>query len=194
MNPLIRTLAGFALGSFAGRLLNLLGRFHTSPSGIHKRASRRTFTRNAALGATGIVVAEIAAGFGVFFWPNKTGAFGSDITVAASEVPEVEGVPYRSGPGKFFVVHAEDGLVALYTKCPHLGCTVPYLRGADPPFQCPCHGSHYNYVGERVAGPAPRPMDWMPIVVDDSGNLTVNTGDIRQRQEFQPEQATPYTV
>ncbi|HEV2107502.1 MAG TPA: Rieske 2Fe-2S domain-containing protein [Thermomicrobiales bacterium] len=194
MKPLFRTVAGLALGSFATRLIALLGRFHSSPNGVHRRTSRRTFTRNAALGAVGIVTAEIAAGFAVFFWPNKTGAFGSEIAVAADQIPEVGGVPFRHAPGKFFVVHAEEGLLAMYTKCPHLGCTVPYLQGADPPFQCPCHGSHYNYVGERVAGPAPRPMDWMPISIDETGTVFVNTGDIRQREEFDPSQATPIQV
>jgi cytochrome b6-f complex iron-sulfur subunit len=194
MTPLIRTIAGFALGGIAGRLIAALGRFHTSPHGVRKRTSRRTFTRNAALGSVGIVLAEIGAGFAVFFWPNKTGAFGSTIAVDPADLPEVGGVPYRHAPGKFFVVHAEEGLLALYTKCPHLGCTVPYLRGADPPFQCPCHGSHYNYVGERVAGPAPRPMDWMPITVDESGTVFVNTGDIRQREEFEPDQAVQVQI
>ena len=72
-------------------------------------------------------------------------AFGSQLTVAAADVPPVGGPPFRNIQGKFFLVHNEDGLLALYTKCPHLGCTVPgWDRRQRPAFQCPCHGSMYT--------------------------------------------------
>jgi cytochrome b6-f complex iron-sulfur subunit len=195
MVPLLRTLSGLLLGGLGARLLGLLGRFHVSPNGRPKKLSRRGFTRNAALAASGVVAAEIGAGFLWFYWPNKTGAFGSDITVQASEIPaEVGAPPLRNTPGKFWMVRNEDGLLALYTKCPHLGCTVPYIAEGDPPFQCPCHGSHYDYNGVNVAGPAPRPMDYMPITVDDAGNAVVATGSIETRSGYSPEQATPYNA
>ena len=65
------------------------------------------------------------------------------------------------------------GIVALYQKCPHLGCRVPWC-GSSQWFECPCHGSKYNRVGEKVGGPAPRGMDRFPIVVSDD-KLTINT-------------------
>ena len=40
------------------------------------------------------------------------------------------------------------GLVALYQKCPHLGCRVPECQTSQW-FECPCHGSQYNRVGEK---------------------------------------------
>ena len=52
----------------------------------------------------------------------------------------------------------EPGLIALYQKCPHLGCRVPECKSSQW-FECPCHGSQYNRVGEKKAGPAPRGMD-----------------------------------
>ncbi len=192
MAPLFRTLAGIILGGMGARLLALLGRFHSSPHDARKKTSRRLFTRNAALGAAGVVLAELGAGFVVFFWPNRTGAFGSEITVPADQVPAVGDPPFRNAAGKFFLIHSEDGLMALYTKCPHLGCSVPYLANADPPFQCPCHGSHYNYVGERVAGPAPRPMDYMALSTDAEGNVIVDTGAISQRGAYAPDQTMTY--
>jgi len=191
MVPLLRTLSGILLGGLGARLVGLLGRFHVAPEGRPRKLSRRGFTRNAALAASGVVLAEVGAGFLWFFWPNKTGAFGSEITVSASEFPEPNGKPLRNVAGKFWMVRTDDGLLALYTKCPHLGCAVPFVPGADPPFQCPCHGSQYLYNGVRVAGPAPRPMDYMPISLDDSGNAIVSTGDIRTREDYEPDQATP---
>ncbi len=69
----------------------------------------------------------------------------------------------------------EQGMVALYQKCPHLGCRVPWCQQSQW-FECPCHGSKYNRVGEKRGGPAPRGMDhWVAtisgqkVVIDTSG-------------------------
>jgi cytochrome b6-f complex iron-sulfur subunit len=43
-------------------------------------------------------------------------------------------------------------------------------------FECPCHGSQYNQVGEKKAGPAPRGMDHFPLTVAANGDVVVNTG------------------
>ena len=52
----------------------------------------------------------------------------------------------------------EQGYVALYQKCVHLGCRVPWCQTSQW-FECPCHGSKYNRVGEKRGGPAPRGLD-----------------------------------
>ena len=195
MFRIVRTLFGMIVGWIASGVFALLGRHNQGALAV--RPDRRQFLRNAALGAVGSVLALLGAGFGLLMWPNKTGAFGSELTVQADNIPPVDGVPYRNIQGKFFLVHNTDGLLALYTKCPHLGCTVPWVGPPDSPnaFQCPCHGSMYNYNGERTGGPAPRPMDLMTVTVDEAtGNITVDTGDISTRQEYEPAQATPYAV
>ena len=73
----------------------------------------------------------------------------------------------------------EAGLVALYQKCPHLGCRVPECVTSQW-FECPCHGSQYNRVGEKRGGPAPRGMDRFAMSVSADGVLTVDTGTIIQ--------------
>ncbi|MCC6315669.1 MAG: Rieske (2Fe-2S) protein [Thermomicrobiales bacterium] len=157
---------------------------------MSNRVQRRTFVRNATLGAVGSTLAVVAAGFGGLMWPNKTGAFGSKLIVPADDVPPVDGVPFRNVAGKFYLIHNTDGLMALYTKCPHLGCTVPYVGPADSPhaFQCPCHGSMYDYEGDRTGGPAPRPMDYMTVTVEPDGSVMVNTGEIHTRESYDPSQ------
>ena len=72
----------------------------------------------------------------------------------------------------------EAGVVALYQKCPHLGCRVPNCVSSQW-FECPCHGSQYNQVGEKRGGPAPRGMDRFGVSVAN-GVFTVNTGMIVQ--------------
>ena len=63
------------------------------------------------------------------------------------------------------------GLLALYQKCVHLGCTVQWLATFDFQnqtgwFRCPCHQSTYTKAGVRVFGPAPRSLDTFEIQFD----------------------------
>ena len=44
-------------------------------------------------------------------------------------------------------------------------------------FECPCHGSQYNRVGEKKGGPAPRGLDRFAVAVD-GGIVIVDTGSI----------------
>lgn len=60
--------------------------------------------------------------------------------------------------------------VALYQRCVHLGCTVPFRNDCFS-FKCPCHGSHYNVDGEYLDGPAPRSLDRFPLSF--SGNTVM---------------------
>lgn len=69
-----------------------------------------------------------------------------------------------------------EGVIALYQKCPHLGCRVPECATSQW-FECPCHGSKYNRVGERKRGPAPRGLDRFAMKVT-GGSLVVDTGAI----------------
>ena len=78
---------------------------------------------------------------------------------------------YGSEPG--VLSGMEEGFVALYQKCPHLGCRVPWCQTSQW-FECPCHGSKYNRVGEKKGGPAPRGMDRFSLEVS-GGNIVVDT-------------------
>jgi cytochrome b6-f complex iron-sulfur subunit len=195
MNPLLRTVVGLGTGWAASQGAAGLARLHSGPGGTvaRKLHSRRTFTRNAALGATGIVLAQLGVMFGTLMWPNKTGAFGGELTVGPDSIPEVGETPFRHQEGKFYIVRTEDGIEALYWKCVHLGCTVPWVEG-EGSFHCPCHGSVFEYNGSRVAGPATRALDLMPTTVGEDGSVTVNTSPdtIVQRPEYSPDHATPY--
>ena len=194
MFKIVRTVFGLVFGWVVSAIMGLLGRYH-SQGALTVRPDRRQFVRNATLGAVGTVLTLSAAGFLGLLWPRKTGAFGSELTVKAEDIPTVDGVPFHNIQGKFYLVRNNDGLLALYTKCPHLGCSVPYVGPADSPqaFKCPCHGSMYDYDGVRTGGPAPRPMDIMAVTVDETtGTVQVNTGDITQREDYAPSQAAPY--
>jgi cytochrome b6-f complex iron-sulfur subunit len=164
--------------------------------------SRRQFFNRATVTLTSAGVgAFFAAGFVAFLWPTASGGFGQPVTVGKLD-DILESI--RTGDGFFYAPSArawiteypadalpkatavysdnilagmEEGVVALYQKCPHLGCRVPSCATSQW-FECPCHGSQYNQVGEKKAGPAPRGMDRFPVTVSGSGDLTVDTGTI----------------
>jgi len=69
-----------------------------------------------------------------------------------------------------------SGIVALYQKCPHLGCRVPNCPTSQW-FECPCHGSQFNRVGEKKGGPAPRGMDRFAVSINN-GNVVIDTGAV----------------
>lgn len=78
--------------------------------------------------------------------------------------------------------------VALYQRCVHLGCTVPF-RNDCVSFKCPCHGSHYNVSGEYLDGPAPRSLD--RFVLSFSGqSVVVSTGTLWSPQVPRPDNTT----
>lgn len=66
--------------------------------------------------------------------------------------------------------------LALYQRCVHLGCTVPF-RNDCISFKCPCHGSHYNVDGEYLDGPAPRSLDRFQMSFS-GGDVIVSTGTL----------------
>lgn len=175
--------------------------------------TRRQFVKASFWGGMGIGLTGSLAAFLAFFWPRGVQGFGGKIPVSASLVPEEGDDPVRVPTGKFWLSNLEAGagthagfgqegaagLVALWWKCPHLGCTVPWrsnfnFEGVTGWFRCPCHGSTYTRAGVRVFGPAPRPMDTMEITVNSDGSLTVDTGAIRKGDEDNPQRAVPYDV
>jgi cytochrome b6-f complex iron-sulfur subunit len=192
MRVLVRIVFGLILGSAIGQVAFRLSQMLQHTVGP-RRVTRRSFLRNVVLGSVGVVALEAVAGFVYFFWPNKTGAFGGEIAVPVSLIPPIGSAPYRNQAGKFFIINNEDGALALYWKCPHLGCTVPWNEEAGE-WHCPCHGSVYNRFGERIAGPAPRPMDLMEMRQEPDGTVIVDTGQIIMRSEYTPDQAVRLTA
>lgn len=154
--------------------------------------SRRSVLRFGFWSGMGAAIAGLAAITVDMLWPRNVSGFGGKVTVSANDIPPPGGK--REIPaGRFWLVHLTEeqgasGLLALWWKCPHLGCTVPWKpkfvwpdQSGQPRqgwFRCPCHGSTYTDAGVIVFGPAPRSMDTMALTVDSSGAITVDTGNV----------------
>jgi cytochrome b6-f complex iron-sulfur subunit len=148
--------------------------------------SRRGFLGLAFAGSLAALVGQWLGALVRFLQPPKTQGFGG--LVYAGRVEEFPpGSVNRVMAGRFYLVHNEAGLLALYQKCTHLGCSVPWME-AEGQFHCPCHGSLFNPVGEVTGGPAPRPMDLFPVTIK-AGEVWVDTSRPVERSAFDPGQA-----
>ncbi len=107
--------------------------------------------------------------------PRPAEGFGG-VVEAGPEGAFPEGEVRYFPTGRFFVTRVEGDLLALYQKCPHLGCRVPYCETSGR-FECPCHGSVYNRKGEYLRGPAPRGMDSFGVSVEKD-KVLVDTGTV----------------
>jgi cytochrome b6-f complex iron-sulfur subunit len=167
--------------------------------------TRRQFFNRGIVAMFGMGLGGFGAATLGFLWPVLSGGFGSKIRagkasdilaqIAANREPfyvaEARSyiVPYppeavskaKDAYPASIVEGMEQGVVALYQKCPHLGCRVPWCKSSQW-FECPCHGSQYNRVGEKKGGPAPRGLDRFAVSVDN-GTIVIDTG---QRSDGPP--------
>ena len=166
--------------------------------------SRRRILQIGVWGGIGAGVAAMAASFLDFVYPRNVAGFGVTVSVASTAIP-APGQKVQIPAGRFWLVNLTEeqggpGLLALWWKCPHLGCTVPWkpnfiwpdpATGANKKgwFRCPCHGSTYTDAGVRVFGPAPRPLDTMDLKVGSDGRVTVDTGKVTPGAPDNPDRA-----
>jgi cytochrome b6-f complex iron-sulfur subunit len=161
-----------------------------------KSMARRDFFRYSLLTSLLVFSAQFGGATLAFLWPNLRGGFGSQIVAGNLEDIKNEiqstGAPVYNGTGRFYLVPYDgkatpdadyytlgavsNGVMALYQRCVHLGCRVPFCLTSKW-FECPCHGSKYNEAGEYQLGPAPTGMERFPISVDGSGNVVVDTSE-----------------
>ena len=59
-----------------------------------------------------------------------------------------------------------DHVIAISSRCVHVGCPVRYVAAARS-FVCPCHGGVYDFRGIRTGGPPPRPLDRFYTLIRD---------------------------
>ncbi len=161
--------------------------------------TRRQFFNRALTATFGSFLAFLALDSLAFFWPRLTGGFGADVD--AGEIAEISKqvftpdgavLPLFIPEARAYIVPASPspspqfegkkvelaGLMALFQRCVHLGCRVPWCATSQG-FECPCHGSKYSYIGEYFAGPAPRNLDRF-VVEEREGRFVIKTGTIIQ--------------
>lgn len=150
--------------------------------------SRRDFL-GVAWAFSGMVALTGGAGMTVAFLSPRVGdgEFGGVFDLGpASDFPNGSVTPVTGG--RFYLVRQDDGgFLALYQKCTHLGCAVPWEPEAGQ-FICPCHASAFERDGQVLNPPAPRPLDRFPVTFED-GMVRVDTGTTITRDRTAPTDA-----
>jgi cytochrome b6-f complex iron-sulfur subunit len=162
--------------------------------------TRRQFFNRSILAGSGIGLGAFGVASLAFLWPSAGAGSASAVNVGSEADAKTafdSKIPYYNAAAKTYIVAypkadlpkakkvynalifagMQLGYVALYQKCVHLGCRVPWCESSQW-FECPCHGSKYNRVGEKQGGPAPRGLDRFPLDVT-GGNIIVHTDNLQ---------------
>lgn len=161
---------------------------------------RRKFLNRSLVAFTGASTGMFGLGVFSFIWPQPVTGFGADVNMGPiddllAQIADNNGFVHRPEARTWITAYPavaldkargvysnaelagmEAGVVALFQKCPHLGCLVPKCVTSQW-FECPCHCSHFNQVGEKRGGPTPRGMDRFAMEVKN-GELVVKTGSV----------------
>lgn len=133
----------------------------TPPEQEEKKAiNRREFLNFAWLASLGFVSISMGGVTYLFAMPRfREGEFGGQIPIGdASDLPQPGSSPVNYPKVKLWLSNTEEGVMALYKVCTHLGCLYNW-REQENKFVCPCHGSQFQANGDYIQGPAPRSLD-----------------------------------
>lgn len=139
--------------------------------------TRRELLNYVWLGSLGVFAAQLGGATFLFALPRfKAGEFGGVFNVGDVEsLPPTDAAPKAYNDGKFWLVNTDEGVLAIYRVCTHLGCLYNW-QDSQNRFICPCHGSQFQRAGKYIQGPAPRSLDAFNVkVVDGAGNPVTST-------------------
>jgi len=133
---------------------------------------RRAFFTKIGLGSLGIAAAGTVAFTYEFLSPNVLYEPSAIVNAGKPDSFAVNSVTMDVNSG-IYLVRAEEGFFALGAVCTHLGCLTAWNQDLGI-IECPCHGSKFQRTGEKIEGPAPKPLPWLKTWVSDEGELMVD--------------------
>ncbi len=166
------------------------------------QVSRRQFFNRGILATMSLSVSTFGIAAIAFLFAKSSGGFGGKIDAGASledikAIWDATKAPYYVPAARTYlqpypkvdvarakkvseyalvIPGMEQGIVAIYQKCVHLGCRVPWCQSSQW-FECPCHGSKYSRVGEKKGGPAPRGLDQWVVTISGT-KITIDTSGV----------------
>jgi cytochrome b6-f complex iron-sulfur subunit len=152
--------------------------------------SRRSFLWKLSLVLGGVVLLEYLLIALDFLRPHELtlGDHDRDIFVAGPMDRFEENSVTAFPSGRFYLARLKDGgFLALSRTCTHLGCTVPW-NAEEGRFVCPCHASAFDIAGQVLSPPAPRPLDFYTVRIEN-GIVKVDVSKPLKRRSFEPSQA-----
>jgi cytochrome b6-f complex iron-sulfur subunit len=165
--------------------------------------SRREFLNYVWGASMALFMAQFGGAILLFALPRfREGEFGGRKTIGAvgEKLPKPDSPPTAFPDVKVWLANVgpkaadsgggNQGLVALYRVCVHLGCLYAWVDSTNR-FECPCHGSKYQLDGTYIEGPAPRDLDRFVVkLVDDKGKVVAQT----EADKSKPNYGGPMTL
>lgn len=195
-------------------LLEQVRRPHPTDTRSGPLLRRRRLLKAGFWAGTGMLAAGILASLADYVNLRDFHDFGAVLTVPYDQVPRPGGNPVYYRKGKLWLVNLapgngvpkefqrlaapsrSGGLLALYEKCPHLGCSIMW----SPDFEwgnvkgwfcCRCHFSNFTRGGVRVSGPAPRSLSRFKITAVGPEGVSVDTGRLILGGLDEPQHTVP---
>ena len=152
--------------------------------------NRRTFIKKIWKGLGILASVEVAAVFFGFLFSGKE----EDLNSAPKQIfdaGDVNSFPPNTVTafrgGRFYLARLEDGgFMALSLRCTHLGCSIIWEEDKNR-FICPCHSSAFGINGEVQNPPAPKALDYYPVIIE-GGKVKVDIGTKLTRNRFNKSQ------
>lgn len=140
---------------------------------IHKQeaaqVSRRDFAKFLTLVSGGLMAGSGLVAAKAILYPKEE-VEGEHFVCKIDEIPVggTKAFLIKDSSVPYILIHLEDGSFRSYEqKCTHLSCAVYYKPGSGQ-IICPCHEGHFDAkTGAVLAGPPPRPLPKLEVVVKD---------------------------
>ena len=148
------------------------------PAAPGKEFDRRAFFVKLGLGSLSIAATGTAVFAYQFLSPNVLYEPSPIVSAGKPEGYPEDSVTLDVNSG-IYLIHTKQGFFALSAICTHLGCMTAWKPELGI-IACPCHGSKFYVLdpkktpGEKIEGPAPRPLPWLEVKLGDDGDLMVD--------------------
>jgi len=143
---------------------------------------RRAFFVKLGLGSLSIAAAGTAVFAYQFLSPNVLFEPSPIINAGKLERYPLDSVTLDVNSG-IYLIHSNEGFFSLGAVCTHLGCLTAWKPELGI-IACPCHGSKFSRTGEKIEGPAPRPLPWYRVWLSEEGDLMVDRSTTVRSMQF----------
>jgi cytochrome b6-f complex iron-sulfur subunit len=133
---------------------------------------RRAFFVKLGLGSLSVAAAGTAVFSYQFLSPNVLFEPSPIINAGKPESYPLNSVTLDVNSG-IYLIHSNEGFYSIGAVCTHLGCLTAWKPELGI-IACPCHGSKFMRTGQKIEGPAPRPLPWYRVWLSDEGDLMVD--------------------
>jgi cytochrome b6-f complex iron-sulfur subunit len=162
----------------------------TTESPVEKQPGRRLFLNKLWIAAGLLAGLESVGALAAYLFSGKRTRGPSPTKQLIEAGPAGSFLPGSVTPfrgGRFYLARLDDGgYIALSLRCTHLGCSINWEE-KQKRFICPCHASAFDMNGSVRNSPAPKALDYYPVVIEN-GIVKVDVGTTKERVRFNKDQ------